>query len=193
MKICVYGASSASTEKSYIKEVEELGREIGRRGDSLIFGGGADGLMGAAARGVHETGGKILGIAPKFFNVDGVLFENCTEFAWTNTMHERKKMMEDTSDAFIITPGGIGTFEEFFEALTLKQLGRHNKPIVIFNINGYYDKLTEFMRNAMDNNFLFDDCFSLYKMCGSVSEIFEYIDGYKTEGIKDEEEILKKK
>ena len=108
----------------------------------LVFGGGAQGMMGAAARGVRDGGGSIIGVAPDFFDVDGVLFPDCTEFIYTKTMRERKQILEDSSDAFIITPGGFGTLDEFFEILTLKQLERHNKAIVVLNVAGYYDNIS---------------------------------------------------
>ena len=104
------------------------------RGHSLVYGGGAKGLMGAAARGVKRQGGHILGIAPSFFNVDGELFEDCDEFLYPDTMRERKKLLEEKSDAFVILPGGIGTCNEFFETLVLRSLGRLAKPIALFNI-----------------------------------------------------------
>ena len=102
-------------------------------------------MMGAVARGMTEVGGEILGVAPGFFNVDGILYEKCTEFIYTETMRQRKQIMEDRADAFVMTAGGIGTFEEFFEILTLKQLGRHNKPIAILNTNGYYDAMEQIL------------------------------------------------
>ena len=133
MVICVYGASSDTIHPDFLKAGEALGSAMARRGHSLVFGGGGHGLMGAVARGVASSGGSITGVAPRFFNVDGVLFDGCTEFVYTDTMRERKAIMEERADAFLMTPGGIGTFEEFFEILTLRQLGRHNKPISVLN------------------------------------------------------------
>lgn len=115
MNVCVYGASSNDIDRSYIEETEYLGREIAKRGHTLVYGAGANGLMGAVARGVYEENGTIIGVTPSFFNVDGILFENVSELITTETMRERKQIMEDKADAFIITPGGIGTLEEFFE------------------------------------------------------------------------------
>lgn len=168
MKLCLFGASSDCLAKEYVDEVNRLGCEMGSRGISLIFGGGATGLMGAACRGVHSKAGEIIGIAPKFFDQEGVLFQDCTEMIFTETMRQRKQLMEDRSDGFIVVPGGIGTFEEFFEIFTLRQLNRHEKPIAMFNINGYYDKLIQFLTHAVDEGFLraqtlelvgiFDDC-----------------------------------
>lgn len=179
MNICVYGASSAAIDKSYIQAGEELGRAMAKRSFGLIFGGGANGLMGAVARGVHEVGTTdIIGIAPSFFNVDGVLFEHCTDFIYPGTMRDRKKKMEDLSEAFIVTPGGIGTFDEFFEILTLKQLGRHNKPIGILNTNGYYNHLLSFIQNGIDENFMTEECKKIFFMTDDVEELLEYIETY---------------
>ena len=114
MNICVYGASSDAIDPRFLAAGEALGREMARRGHGLIFGGGGHGLMGAVARGMTQGGGSITGIAPRFFNVDGVLYDGCTEFLYTETMRERKALMESKADAFVMTPGGIGTYEEFY-------------------------------------------------------------------------------
>lgn len=182
MKICVYGASSTSIDKSYITDGEKLGTVMASRGHSLVFGGGANGLMGAVARGVHSVSKtEIIGIAPSFFNVDGILFEHCTEFIYPETMRERKRMMDELSDAFIVTPGGIGTFDEFFEILTLKQLRRHNKPIAILNTNGYYNHLKDFLQNGINENFLAEECNKLFFISDDADKICEYIENYNPE------------
>ena len=103
MNICIYGASSNIIDKTYILETELLGKEMAIRGHSLVYGGGGEGLMGAAARGFHENNGKIIGVAPSFFKVDGVLYEHCDEFIYTENMRQRKEIMENKSDAFVVT------------------------------------------------------------------------------------------
>ena len=138
MNICVYGAASNLIDKTFLDAGEQLGEIMAKRNHSLIFGGGAEGMMGAVARGVERNKGKTIGISPTFFKVDGVLFDRCSEFFYTKTMRERKQLLEEKSDAFLVSPGGIGTYDEFFEILSLRQLGRHQKPIVLFNINGYF-------------------------------------------------------
>lgn len=178
MKICIYGAASNEIDRSFLSAGEMLGREMGKRNHTLVFGGGASGLMGAAARGIKEENGYIIGIAPSFFNVDGILYENCDEFHYTDTMRERKKMMEEESDAFIVTPGGIGTFEEFLEILTLKSLDRHNKPIAILNTNGYYDNLLRFLEDGVKLNFLKQGNLDLYFVSDNVCEILDHIENY---------------
>ena len=176
MNICLYGASSNAIVKSYINPTEELGAKIAERGHTLIYGGGAAGLMGAAARGAYSQGGKIIGIVPSFLNVDGILFDNCDEMIFTETMRERKQLLEEKSDAFIVTPGGVGTFDEFFEILTLKQLGRHSKPIAVFNINGYFDSLVEQLKNAVHKQFMNPESFELFMFTDSANKLINYIE-----------------
>ena len=125
----------------------------------------------------------MIGIAPRFFNVDGVLYDNCDEFIYTDTMRERKQLMEDKSDAFIMSPGGIGTYEEFFEILTLKQLGRHNKPIVIFNINGYYNPMLDMLKTTAAEGFMKEKCLELFKVFEDGTEILDYIEKYNEESL----------
>jgi uncharacterized protein (TIGR00730 family) len=178
MRICVYGAASPTIDKSYIEAVEKMGKEMVLRGHSLVFGGGGNGLMGAAARGVRSEGGKILGVIPKFFDEEDIeaICDFCDELIQPNTMRERKQIMEDNSDAFIVVPGGIGTFEEFFEILTLKQLCRHNKPIAIYNINGYYDELNMVLIEAVKKNFIREDCSVLYEITDDLEKVFAYVE-----------------
>lgn len=184
MKICVYGAASNEIDKSFLTAGENLGREMGKRNHSLVFGGGASGLMGAVARGISEENGEIIGIAPSFFNVDGILFEKCSEMIYTDTMRERKMLMESKSDAFIVTPGGIGTFEEFFEILTLRSLDRHKKPIAILNTNGYYNSLIEFLENGVKQNFLKSANLELFFVSENENEILDYLENYTDDSDK---------
>ena len=183
MNICVYGAASSEIDKSFIDAGEELGRKLVERGHGLVFGGGANGMMGAVARGVHQKNGYILGIAPGFFNVDGVSYDECTEFIHTDTMRERKRLLDEKSNGFVISPGGIGTFDEFFEILTLKQLGRHNKPIVIWNLNNYFENMENMMQVSVDKKFVTDDFRELYKVCNTTDEILDYIENYDEKDI----------
>ena len=181
MNICVYGASSKTLDDKYIAAGENFGRILAEWGHCLVFGGGAHGMMGAASRGVKEANGNVIGVAPKFFDVDGVLCENCDDFYYTDTMRERKQIMEDISEAFVAVPGGIGTFEELFEILTLKQLGRHSKPVAILNVNGYYDNISDMFKKAVSENFMTEACLELYGIFETAEEVLDYIEGYKAE------------
>lgn len=176
MNICLYGASSSAIAKSYINPTEALGAKIADRGHTLIYGGGAAGLMGAAARGVYSRGGKIIGVVPSFLNVDGILFDKCDELIFTETMRQRKQLMEQRADAFVMTPGGLGTFDEFFEILTLKQLGRHSKPIAVFNINGYFDSLIEQLKNAVQKQFMTPEALELCLFTDNEDKLLNYLE-----------------
>lgn len=183
MNICVYGASSDEIDKRYIEDGEKLGKLLAENGIGLVFGAGGHGMMGAAARGATLGNGKIIGVVPRFFNVDGILYDKCDELIRTDTMRERKQIMEDKSDGFVMTAGGIGTFEEFFEILTLKQLGRHTKPIAILNTSGYYDDMMAMMNHAIEKKFVFGTIKELYAVCSTPEEVIEYIKGYRPEDI----------
>ena len=176
MKICVYGAASPTIDEKYIKAVEEMGEIMARRGHELVFGAGANGLMGAVARGVKRGGGRIHGVIPTFFKEEEIeaIYQECDELTYTDSMRERKQTMEDRADAFIITPGGIGTFEEFYEILTLKQLGRHNKPIVIFNIEHYFNDLLAVMNCAEREGFITEKCLGLYTCAGEAEQAVRF-------------------
>lgn len=176
MNICMYGASSTDLDKIYYDAAEHLGRRIAARGHGLVFGGGAQGLMGATARGLAAGGGLIKGIAPRFFDKPGILYKECSEFIFTDTMRERKELMENLSDAFIMAPGGIGTYEEFFEVLTLKQLGQLNKPIAVFNVNGYYELLLRLLEDTVSKGFMKASCLDIFGIFEDADEMLDYIE-----------------
>lgn len=180
MTICVYGAASDQIDASFIKAVEEFGEKMAKRGHNLVYGAGATGLMGAAARGVKEGGGSVVGVIPTFFRDERIeaIFDKCDELVYTETMAERKTIMEDKADAFVIVPGGIGTQEEFFQVLTLKQLGRHTKPIVLYDINGYYVELEDFLKVATKERFIREACKDLYFYSKDPDEILSYVENY---------------
>ena len=178
MRICVYGAASPTIDPEFITEVEKLGRTLAQRGHALVFGGGGNGLMGAAARGFRDGGAHIIGVIPKFFENETIeeICDFCDELIMPDTMRERKQIMEDHADAFVIVPGGIGTFEEFFEILTLKQLCRHNKPIAIYNIRDYYDSMNSFMEECISKSFIRENCRELYFTTASPEALCDYIE-----------------
>ena len=175
MVICVFGASGTEIDNYYIEKTEELGERLARRGHSLMFGGGKHGLMGAAARGFSKGNGHITGVIPTFFRDYDVIYE-CDEIKWTENMRDRKKYMEDNSDAFIVAPGGIGTYEEFFEVLTLKQLARLSRPIVIFNLNGFYDDLINLITKGVNDGFIRAQTPELFKVTDDIDEIIKIVE-----------------
>ena len=177
MTICVFGAASVTIDKKYTDAVEIMGEHLAKNGHNLVFGSGSTGNMGAAARGFRKGGGKTHGVIPNFFKEDLNEFVDftCDEMTYTETMRERKAVMEDLADAFVITPGGVGTFEEFYEILTLKQLGRHRKPIAVYNLYGYYDSMHEAILHSVEEGFIKENCLSLYRVFDSLDGMLEYL------------------
>lgn len=181
MKICVYGASSNQIDKNLIKTGEALGEEMAKRGIPLIFGAGANGMMGAVARGITKGGGHMTGIAPSFFEVDGIIYDKCDELIRPETMWDRKTLLRDFADAYIVTPGGIGTMDEFFEVLTLKQLGRTDKAMVILNIDGFYDKLIALLDGFIKDKAVKETVYNLFYVTTSITDALDYIENYTSE------------
>ena len=175
MDVCMYGASSNDIPKVYLEAASEFGKKLAEHKYGLIYGGGSFGVMGAAAKAARENDGKVVGIAPSFFKETNQLFDDCTAFFYTRTMRERKSLMEYKADVFVVMPGGIGTFEEFFEILTLKQLKKHDKMIIMANINGYFDLLLDMLKKSVDEKFLSEENMQLFSVCNSVDEIFDLL------------------
>lgn len=174
--ICLYGAAREDVDKIYITETEKLGRLIARHGHKMIYGAGATGLMGAAARGMTAEDGWIIGVTPHFMHKFEPVYP-CTETIETKSMSARKNVMETQADAFIVVPGGIGTFDEFFQILTLKELGQlENKPIILFNINGYYNELMEMLRASDKKGFLRPTALKMFTLCQSPEEAIDEIE-----------------
>ena len=192
MNICIYGAASTEINDFYVKVVEDLGERLAKRGHHLIYGAGAGGLMGAAARGFKKGGGRVAGVAPTFFTETVIekLYEDADNIIFTDSMGTRKTIMETNGDAFIVAPGGIGTFDEFFQVLTLKQLNQINKPIALFNIRGYYYSIEALMHNGAEEKFLRADCLDLYKCFdeNEIDEMIAYIEAKPEERSKDVEQ-----
>ena len=152
--ICVYCASSTQVDKLYLESAAELGRVLVENGMNLVYGAGSVGLMGALADSVMLHGGKVTGVIPAFMCEQEWDHKGITELIITETMHERKEKMAFMSDAAIALPGGCGTLEELLEVITWKQLGLYLHPIIIVNINGYYNSLIEMLQKAIDQRFM---------------------------------------
>jgi uncharacterized protein (TIGR00730 family) len=164
--VCVYCGSNPGTEPAFVEAAEKLGKILAESGVRLVYGGGDVGLMGALSESVLEHGGAATGIIPEFLTALERPKRRVQELIVTRDMHERKRKMFERADAFVALPGGIGTLEELVEQLTWAQLGRHKKPILIANINGYWDPLltlvahmqaVEFMPPSLRVNFLVAD------------------------------------
>ena len=152
--VCIYCASSTQIDEKYFRAAEELGRLIAQKGLRLITGAGNQGLMNAIEEGALAAGGTVTGIIPTFMMEEGWHHTGLTELIETRTIHERKEMMAKLSDGVIALPGGCGTLEELLEIITWKQLSLYLNPIIILNIDGYYDHLLAQLRQAIDENFM---------------------------------------
>ena len=178
-KICVFGSSSSAIDQSYFDAAAELGRLIAENGWKLVFGAGDMGVMGHTARGVQAAGGKMTGVIPEFMNIPGIPFEACDEMIIKETMRERKQVMEDLSDAFIVAAGGFGTFEELCEVVTLKQLLRHNKPIIILNTNRFFDELIAMFEKAVEQRFAKKESLTVYTVVDTPQQAIDAIKNYR--------------
>ena len=152
--IAVYCGSSAGTNPLYISQAKALGAALVARGLMLVYGGGRVGLMGTIADAVLDLGGQVIGVIPDFLDSRELAHKGCTELHVVRSMHERKLMMADHADGFIAMPGGYGTLEELFEVLTWGQLGLHQKPVALLNVDGYYDHLLLALDRIRDDELL---------------------------------------
>jgi uncharacterized protein (TIGR00730 family) len=153
-RICVFCGSSLGAQPVYQQAAQTVGRLLCRRGIELVYGGGHVGLMGIVADACLNEGGRVIGVIPQALADREVAHTGLTELRIVSSMHERKALMADLSDAFIALPGGYGTWEEFFEVLTWSQLGIQHKACAVLNVNGYYDPLLEMADRGVSEGFL---------------------------------------
>ena len=179
-KVCVFTGAASGINKCYIDAAYQMGQMLASRNLGLVYGGGKLGLMGAVADGILAAKGKVTGIIPKFLNNVEVGHSGVTDLRIIDTMHERKAMMYDAADAFIILPGGLGTLDETMEIITWRQLGLHKKPIIIVNLNGYWDSMLSLFQNIIDQGFMhhghtghFDQVDDLDRLMEKLDFIFE--------------------
>ena len=154
--MCVYCGSRPGENPAFAEAAQAVGQWIGEHGGQLVYGGGRGGLMGVVAEATRLAGGRVVGIIPQALVDKELANRLCDELHIVQTMHERKAMMAERSDAFIALPGGIGTFEELFEVWTWRQLGYHGKPLGLLNTAGYYDGLLAFLRTSVASGFMGD-------------------------------------
>jgi len=186
VRICVFCSSSKNIEDSYKEIAIETGKLMARDGHSLVYGGSDVGMMKAIAEAVHENGGKVTGVLPEIFSN---LTNEKYEIISAKDLRDRKAIMEENSDAFICLPGGLGTLSEIADVLDEKQLHIHNKPLVIVNTNGFFDKLVEHIDKTILEGFSPEDNHKLFQVVDSPQEAFEYIENYKPPKIKKKSEI----
>ncbi|MCI0524513.1 MAG: TIGR00730 family Rossman fold protein [Acidobacteria bacterium] len=181
--ICVFCGSNSGTREVYVEQARALGYEMASRGISLVYGGGGIGIMGAVADAVIEARGKVIGVIPYALATKERAHPDI-DMRVVDTMHERKAMMAELSDAFIAMPGGFGTFEELMETITWGQLGIHQKPVGVLNIAGYYDPILAMIDRAIEEGFIQPRYRSLFVASSSIDELFELIHKFQPlEGI----------
>lgn len=171
--ICVYCGSSIRVADEHKDSARRIGRQIGERGLQLVYGGGRVGLMGIAADSALDAGGEVIGIIPAHIQELEVEHTNLTELHVVDSMHTRKRMMFDRSDAFVILPGGLGTLDEFFEIITWKQLGLHDKPVVIVNGGGYWQPMIDMLNHMIGAGFAQPAHLNLFRVVDDVDQIFD--------------------
>tara|TARA_B100001769_G_scaffold201149_1_gene160975 strand:+ start:1998 stop:2564 length:567 start_codon:yes stop_codon:yes gene_type:complete len=175
----VFAGSASGSKKIYEESAKELGFEIANRDLSMVYGGGSKGLMGVVANAALAEGAEVTGIITEKLHDIEVGHRNLTSLEIVSTMHERKSRMAELSDAIISLPGGVGTWEEFFEALAWNQLGIYSKPIVLFDVDGYYSKLFEFTEFSVQEGFLPHTTHEELFISDSINKIFEFINSFE--------------
>lgn len=173
--ICVFGSSSANIHTKFLTAAYELGQLLGEAEFGCINGAGASGIMGAVSNGILDHGGEVLGIIPQFMVDNNWLYDRLTQVRIVKDMHARKQMMARLSEAFIAMPGGYGTLEELLEIITWKQLGLHNKKIIILNIDGFYDPLVDQFSRCLSGKMMRPEDKNLWEIASSPQEALQLV------------------
>lgn len=176
--IAIFGASSGSMDEAYYAAAHEMGALIARNGQAMLFGGGDTGVMGAAARGAHSAGGRVIGVIPEALNLPKIAYPECDELIVTHDLRDRMAEMAERSDAFCVLPGGFGTLYELFEVITLNQLRYMLKPVVILNTNGYYDRMADLFEVMYREKCAREMCRRLYSLAQTPAEAMEVISAW---------------
>lgn len=175
MNICVFGSANRTIDDDFKGQAYDLGHKLAGLGHNIVFGAGSDGMMGAVARGAVENNGEVYGILPSWMENFDEVFKECEEVIYTKGMDDRKELFLNYADLFIITPGGLGTLDEFFEFVSLKQLKRHKKPIIIYNMNNFYGDLIEMLNIMAEGNFI-SVPIRLYEVADNLDDVVKLIE-----------------
>ncbi len=188
--LCVYCGSSNSAAANHLETAAELGRLAARRGIEIVFGGGHVGLMGALADGALGEGGRVTGIIPEHLEAREVGHRGLSELVVVDSMHTRKRRMFERSDAFCVLPGGLGTLDEAFEIITWKQLDLHDKPIVLVNIEGFWDPLLVLFAHQLASGYLHPRHWHLFRVVTGIDDIFDAIAVAPAPSVAADSELL---
>jgi len=179
MRVCVFAGSSSGSKPEYRTAAEDLGRELAARGIELVYGGAQVGLMGGVADAVLAGGGRVTGVIPNALVEKEVAHRGLTDLRVVTSMHERKALMADLSDAFVALPGGWGTLDEMFEILTWAQLGLHRKPCGLLNVQGYFDRLLAFLDHTVEQGFVRREHQSMISVSDSPGTLLDALVAYE--------------
>ena len=171
--VCVYCGSRPGAQPAFAQAARDIGTSIGRQGGQLVYGGGRAGLMGMVADAALAAGASVVGVIPQALVERELGHQGLTELHVVQTMHQRKQLMAERSDAFIALPGGIGTLEELFEVWTWRQLGYHDKPVGLLNVGGYYDRLLSFLDETGAQGFVPDAQRALLQVDDDVQRLLD--------------------
>jgi len=173
--VCLFCGSSDRSDPAYTEAARAFGEQTAKAGWRLVYGGGGVGLMGASARAAHEAGGRVLGVMPGFLRSRERLFDE-VETVVVPSMHERKTLMYDQSDAFVVAPGGVGTLEEVIEVLSWKRLDLHHKPVIFLNLNGFWDALVAVLEHSIAEGMTPESFREAYTVVATVEEAIATMD-----------------
>ncbi len=192
-RVCVFASSCNYLDKSFYDAAEELGDLLGKAGFDMVYGGSSLGLMWTCAKKVKENGSQIIGVMPEKLHNMGVHTDECVELFVTPCMRSRKAKMDEISDAVVALPGGFGTLEELSEMIVQKQLGYNQKPIILLNTNGFYNKLVAFFEEIIAQNFARDVARKLYYIADTPFDAVEYLKNYMAENVAVTKEHIYKR
>lgn len=182
-RICVYCSSSNYLPEKFYKFSKEFGEKIAQNGYDMVYGGTTVGMMGVIANTALNNGSDVIGVIPERIASFGLKHPDLAKVIITKDMRERKATMEKYADIFVALPGGFGTFEEIFEILVAKQLSYHDKPVIFFNFDGYYDNMLKMFNTVYENKFAKEEMKSLYFVANTIEEMFDYLKTYKPQEV----------
>ncbi len=178
-RITIYCGANVGNDAVFEEQAYLVGKTLAQQNIGVVFGGGKVGLMGAVANGAMQNGGVVIGVIPHFLCTKEIAHDGITEMITVDTMHQRKTLLNELSDAMIALPGGFGTMEELFEMLTWSQLGLHKKPVAVLNINGFYDSLLALIQTMVDKQFLRKEYQQMILSSDNIDDLLEKIKNYK--------------
>ena len=178
-RLAVYCGSALPADPVYVESAREVGRTLAGRGVGVVYGGGRLGLMGAVADAALEAGGEVIGVIPEALVRAEVAHQGCTELHVVQTMHQRKALFTDLSDGFITLPGGVGTMDELWEAISWAQLGYHAKPVGLLNVAGFYDQLIAFNQHMIATGFIRPQHASILSHAETIEALLDKMAAYK--------------